>query len=301
MTKFIAVPGAGGVFQQSFLQQLVSIHFPSGKLVRISVTGSGPGSNFAKITIDFPFGRFTAPITDLILSSTGIIPAIVDPPSPEMITNLYAWSVLNDEGNFVYYNTGKVASLFGEYTPVTITIPAFNGVPAFTDEHVIVWFYRYAAGNTPSGPFDPALEGPGFVGGLLAIFDPSQTSVYSVGQLLDMINEVADETSTQALPINDGGDATKGDELVAALFAGSHIDPSAGGPNTYVATVLSSSSETLSAGWGLLGGLFNTKGGAFVPAPLASISDFDIGDSTPPVTITIDVDTTADTMVEHKT
>lgn len=300
MTKFIAVPGQGGVFQQSFLQQLVSIHFPSGKLVRISVTGSGPGSNVSKITINFPFGTFTAPVIDLVKSSTAVIPAIVDPPNPEMIANLYAWSVLNDEGNFVYYNTSKVASLFGEYTPVTITIPAFQGLPVFNSQHIVVWFYRSTDGQAPTGPLDPTLETT-FGGGILALFDPTQPSGFTAQEILTTINAVVDGKSTQSIPITDGGDAAKGADLVSALASGSHIPPSLFGPNFYVGTSLASNGQEQEAGWGLQGSLFNTKDGAFVPAPLASISDFDIGASTPAANITIDVDTTADTMVEHKT
>jgi hypothetical protein len=300
MTKFIAVPGEGGVFQQSFLQQLVSIHFPAGKLVRVSYTGSGPGTNVGKPTIVFPFGTLETPVLNLVLSSTGVIPDIVDPPSDAMIANLYAWSVLNDEGNFVYYNTGRVQSRFGSYSPVIINSPGFQGIPTFSDTHIVVWFYRFAHGASPAGPLDPALENPPYDGGVLAVFDPSQTSELSVGQILAEINAVADQESTQALPIGDGGDLTKGEELVAALFSGSHLDPSAGGPNTYVVTTLTSNGQEISAGWGLLAALFNTKDGAFVPAPLATVSDFDVGQSVPAVLITLDVDTTKDTLTESK-
>lgn len=300
VTKFIAVPGAGGVFQQSFLTQLVSIHFPAGKLVRVSFTGSGSNS-VAKASISFPFGTFTEPVLNLIRSSTGQEPAITDPPSKAMIENLYAWSIINDQGNFVYYNTSRVASRFGKYTPVVIHSPAFSGLKAFTTPHVIVWYY--ASNLSPSGPFDPIVMTTG--GGFLALFDPTAPSLYSAGQILDFINSVA-EGEAQAgvggvpfIPVGDGGDISKGNDLVSALVSGSKL-PALGPSNTYVATTLDTHAQEEDAGWGLQGSLFDTKDGVFVPHPLATISDFKFALNVPAVTITINVDDVKNTMTESK-
>jgi hypothetical protein len=222
-----------------------------------------------------------------------------------MIANLYAWSIINDEGNFVYYNTSKVQSRYGKYSPVVINSPAFQGISAFSTTHILVWFYRYNGGLTPSGPFDPLLL-TNFDGGILAVFDPTQTSTYSVEQILDFINGAAEGTlvpgtnGIPAIPVGDGGDASKGADLVAALVAGSKIVPSAGGPNGYVATTITSNANEEDAGWGLQGGLFDIKDGAFVPTELAHVSDFNFGVSVPAITITIDIDADKNTMTESK-
>lgn len=306
MTQFIATPGVSGVFKQSFLQQLVSIHFPSGDLLRVSFTASGP-NQLAAPTVEFPFGTLTEPVQNLVISAGGQVPAIVDPPSPDMIKSLVAWSVFSDEGNFVYYNTSKVQSRYGQYSPVVIRSPSLNGIPPFSTTKYIVWFYR-ATLNPPTGPLDPALTVNG-EGGVLAIFDPLSPVVYDVSQILDFINGCAEGTLSPGvggvpdIPIGDGGDAGSGSALVSALAGGSKIEPSAAGPNTYLATEVSTNPTSLNAGWGLLANLFAIKNGALGDL-LASVGDFDVGadgGAVDAVTITLDVDENLGTLTETKT
>lgn len=301
MTQFIADPGQGGVFQQSFLQQLVSIHFPGGVLIRVSFTGSGANS-ISKPNIVFPFDTLTTPVLNYVRSFTGVTVPVTDPPTPAMIKNLYAWSILNDEGNFVYYNTSIVQSKFKKYTPVIIRSPAFIGIPPFVSTRYIVWYYGSA--THPTGPFDPIVFAQG--GGWLASFDPTAPSLYTPNQINAFINAVAAGTATAGqggvpfIPVNDGGDAAKGASLVSVLSSSSHLPLLSPGGNVYVASSVASNQQQQNAGWGLQAGMFSIKGGVFNPVALAHISDFAFALNVPAVTITLTADAVKHTLKETK-
>jgi len=303
MTQFVMTPG-GKEFKQSFLQQLVSIHFPAGVLVRVSFTGSG-SNTVAKPSIKFPFGDFPMPLLNYSASFTGISPPIEDPPTALMIKNLYAWSILNDQGNFVYFNTDFVQSKFKDYSPVVITSPAFTGIPPFASTRIVVWYYGSA--THPTGPFDPIVFSQG--GGWLASFDPTAGSVYTAAQILAFINEVAQGNATPGvggvpfIPVNDGGDATKGAQLVSDLASSSRLPLLSPGGNVYVATSITNNQTAQNAGWGLQSSMFSIKGGTFNPAPLAHVSDFKLGTNggtVPAVVITLTIDAVKHTLIESK-
>jgi len=300
VTQFVADPGQGGVFQQSFLQQLVSIHFPGGVLIRVSFTGSGANS-ISKPKIMFPFDTLTTPVLNYVRSFTGVTVPVTDPPTPAMIKNLYAWSILNDEGNFVYYNTSLVQSKFKKYTPVVINSPPFIGIAPFTTTRIIVWYYGIA--TSPTGPFDPIVFSQG--GGWLASFDTAAPSVYTPAQINNFINQVVGGATMGTggipfIPVGDGGTLAKGTALVNALATGSHLALLSPGGNVYVATSISSSTEQQNAGWGLQASMFSIKGGVFNPVALANISDFAFALSVPALTITLTADAVKHTLKETK-
>lgn len=298
MTEFLAdgVPG----LTEGFLEHIKEIHFPAGKLVRVSFTGSGPGSGVGNAKIQFPFGTFTEPVLNLALSATGIGVGVTDPPTAAMIKNLYAWSTFSDEGNFVYYNTALVKKKFGRVGPVVIASPSMSGIPTFHTSHFMTWYYL-ATPDPPDGPLDPNLFN-NREGAILANFDPTAEEQFSVGAIFNFINAYADGTASPgvdgapALPIGDGGDGGKAAALAGALAGGSHIIPSLAGPNVYSATEVDSNDVEFDAGWGLNAGMFKINRGLMVPTPLSTVSAFDTGQDVSSVTITIDVNDTAGTI-----
>lgn len=301
MTEFLA-DGQPGL-KEGFLETLVSIHFPAGKIVRVSFTGSGPGSGFAGPKITFPFGQFQEPVQNLSITATGVSPKVVDPPSSEMLKNLMAWSTFSDQGNFVWYNTSFVNKKYHTYSPVIINSPAFRGVPKFNSKHFFTWFFRFTS-TPPSGPLDPALIANN-EGAVLATFDPTAEENFTVGEILNLINAYADGTQSPgvngapALPIGDGGDGNKTAALVAALAGGSHIVPSLGGPNTYVGTEIDSNDIQFNSGWGLIANMYKIDKGA-ISKPIATISDFKFALDVAAVNITIKANATKGTLQESK-
>ena len=91
--------------------------------------------------------------------------------------------------------------------------------------------------------------------------------------------------------------------LVNALVSGSHLALLSPGGNVYVASSVTSNVAAVDAAWGLQAAMFSIKGGVFNPAPLAHVSDFQIGpngSTVPAVTITLTINDVKHTLKETK-
>lgn len=86
MTKFIAAPGENGLFKQSFLQQLVSIHFPAGPFGILHIydqnVDNSLSTNPGDIQTSFPIITLAGiKVNNPIMNSINILPAVDKPMS----------------------------------------------------------------------------------------------------------------------------------------------------------------------------------------------------------------------------
>jgi hypothetical protein len=220
MTQFVAVPGEDKVFVQSFLQQLVSINFPGGVILRIIFGASSAGNAaaaFNSVISGMAIGNINVQLQFTGLpkafpSNTGV--AVVDPPTSDMLTKLTAWEVVVGEVPGIYVNVGKMLTLGKQQNPLVLTLKtaALAGLPSHTSDQSSI--------NNP----------PELLGQPVIVLDSTQPIVQSDVQLASLMHSAG--LGIPPLFANDGGDASRAAAIVS-LANNDHGSPGTPGPDNW--------------------------------------------------------------------
>ena len=265
MTQFIATPGDSGVFVQSFLQQLLSINFPTGgQLLLIEVDQGGIGATVQPVSITgLPIGTVNIAPGGLIFPPHVTVPVIAKP-SSAMISKLTAWSTPYQQkllspgfpslgispaysaASLFILNLQLMESQFPNWTrKFQITVPGGQGAPASPTgpTEVIVWFYASDLVPAPSTPFDPRIQNSPVAntsqGGWLCVLRSDQADTLTPSQIVAEVQTAISGGGGQ-VPVLDGASLatifSKGSATSAAFASANVPVPPPFNSYTYLAT-----------------------------------------------------------------
>ena len=263
MTQFKATPGQGGVFQQSFLQQLQTIHFPSGKsLLLVEVAQSGTGSVLASSTITgLPFASSVNIVPGgLVFGNNAIIEA---KPTAKMLAGLVGWSTLYQQSvfgpglpsqgiqpifsgeSFFMINLGLTVSKYPKWDrKFFLTMPQVHGQGPGTvgTQFTVVWCYINEMSPPPTGPFDPRIADHELanltIGAWLALIRSDDPQLLSASEIVNQVKQDLQGTANFPVPVLDGSStpAAYGAEITAAFATANVPVPPPFQEYIYVAT-----------------------------------------------------------------